>query len=161
MALVPTDQSNVLGGNVVTTADGGVFLQGTLPNTDYRQLVLNTAASDLSYGVVYNGSWGGTFAGYRVFHEGWKVPMANLPFKCAYGTVSASVVSGKEATLDYSTFGFSSVPCIVANYSTTGDNASVNGFIKVFSKTTTSAKLTLSSGDATATYLVDWIAIGV
>lgn len=161
VSMTPTDTTNITKGIAGALSSGTVFLQGNRPDGDYRVFNNNAAASDVSYGLTFTGTWGGTYAGYRVFHEGWKVPMVNLPFKCAYGTVSASVASGKEATLDYSSAGFTSAPCIVANYSTTGSNPSVNGFIKVYNKTATSALLTLSSGSATATYPVDWIAIGI
>lgn len=159
--LTPNDTSSGMSAGYAVASGGALSLQGMRTDGDYRIISNNVAATDASYGITFTGTWGGNYAGYRVFHEGWKVPMANLPFKVAYGTVNASVASGREATLDYSGAGFTAAPCIIANYSTTGDNPSVNGFIKVYNKTATSALLTLSSGSATATYPVDWIAIGV
>ena len=91
----PTNQVNITSGYVATGADGTVYLQGTRPDGDYRVLHNNVAADDVSYGLTFTGTWGGAYAGYRVFHEGWTIPMANIPFKVAYGSVAASVVSGK------------------------------------------------------------------
>ncbi len=159
--LTPTDQSVLANGYVVAGSDGTVGLQGNRADGDYRVLYNNAAADDASYGLTFTGTWNGVYAGYRVFHEGWAVPMANLPFKVAYGSVEASPTSGEEATLDYSAAGFTNVPVVVANYATAGTNQSVNGFIKVYSKTTTSALLTLSAGSATDTYPVDWLAVGI
>lgn len=159
--LTPTNTSTDMSAGYVVASGGAVSLQGVRTDGDYRIVNNNVAAPDPSYGITFTGTWSGNYAGYRVFHEGWTIPMANLPFKVAYGTVEASVVSGREATLDYSGAGFTSAPCIVANYATTDNSSSGSGFIKVYSKTATSALLTLSSGNATATYPVDWIAIGI
>ncbi len=159
--LTPTDQTTLTNGYVVAGSDATVGLQANRTDGDYRVLYNNAAADDASYGLTFTGTWNGAYAGYRVFHEGWAVPMANLPFKVAYGSVEASPTSGEEATLDYSAAGFTGVPVVVANYATAGANQSVNGFIKVYSKTTTSALLTLSAGSATKTYPVDWLAVGV
>lgn len=82
--------------------------------------------------------------------------------KWASGTVLAYATTGKESTLNYSAAGFTSVPVVLTSYSTTGSNPSVNGFIKVYNKTSTSATLTLSaSTQANVGVDVDWIAIGV
>lgn len=82
--------------------------------------------------------------------------------KWASGTVSAFATTGKESTLNYASAGFTAVPVVLTSYSTTGSNPSVNGFIKVYNKTATSATLTLSaSSQANVGVDVDWIAIGV
>ena len=48
------------------------------------------------------------------------VPMARLPFKVAYG--SGNVNGSTALTINYSSAGFTSVPYVVASYSTTGSN---------------------------------------
>ena len=84
--------------------------------------------------------------------------MARLPFKVAYG--SGSVAGNSAFTIDYSGAGFSSVPCIVASYSTTGSNWSGdNGALKIYSKTTTGA-IIIVGGSFNTKRAIDWIAIG-
>ena len=87
------------------------------------------------------------------------VPAARLPFKVAYG--SGSISGSTKITIDYSSAGFTQVPCIVASYSTTGSNWSGdNGAIKISLKTTTSAQI-IVGGSFNTLRAVDWIAIGV
>ena len=85
--------------------------------------------------------------------------MARLPFKVAYGFGS---VSGNSAlSINYSSAGFASVPCVVASYSTTGTNWSGgNGALKIYSKTTTGATI-IVGGSFNTSRNIDWIAIGV
>jgi hypothetical protein len=84
--------------------------------------------------------------------------MARLPFKVAYG--SGSVAGNSSFTIDYSGAGFSSVPCVVASYSTTGSNWSGdNGALKIYSKTTTGA-IIIVGGSFNTKRAIDWIAIG-
>lgn len=80
--------------------------------------------------------------------------------KHAWGSTTAVVTSGQETIINYENAGFLNTPAVVASYSTTGDNPSVSGFVKVFDKTTTTAKLTVSSGQVGTQYAIDWIAIG-
>lgn len=85
--------------------------------------------------------------------------MARLPFKVAYG--SGSVSGNSALSINYSSAGFTSVPCVVASYSTTGTNWSGdNGALKIYSKTTTGATI-IVGGSFNASRNIDWIAIGV
>ena len=85
--------------------------------------------------------------------------MARLPFKIAYG--SGSVSGSSALTINYSSAGFTSVPCVVVSYSTTGSNWSGdNGALKIYSKTTTGATI-IVGGSFNTSRNVDWIAIGV
>lgn len=79
--------------------------------------------------------------------------------KYAYG--STTISGAAETTIDYSSAGFTAVPCVTMNYSTTaaswnGDN----GALKVYNKTTTGAKA-IVGGSFNTVRQVDWIAIGV
>ena len=84
--------------------------------------------------------------------------MARLPFKIAYGSGS---VSGSSAfAIDYSSAGFTSVPCVIVTYSTTGSNWSGdNGALKVYAKTATGATIIVGGSFNTARN-IDWVAIG-
>lgn len=85
--------------------------------------------------------------------------MARLPFKVAYG--SGSVSGNSALSINYSSAGFTSVPCVVASYSTTGTNWSGdNGALKIYSKTTTGATI-IVGGSFNTSRNIDWIAIGV
>lgn len=85
--------------------------------------------------------------------------MARLPFKVAYG--SGNVSGNSALSINYSSAGFTSVPCVVLTYSTTGSNWSGdNGALKVHSKTTTGATV-IVGGNFNTSRAIDWIAIGV
>lgn len=87
------------------------------------------------------------------------VAMARLPFKVAYG--SGSVAGNSALSIDYTNAGFTSVPCIVASYSTTGSNWSGdNGALKIHSKTTTGATI-IVGGSFNTKRQIDWVAVGV
>ena len=87
------------------------------------------------------------------------VAMARLPFKVAYG--SGSVSGNSALTINYASAGFTSVPCVIVTYSTTGSNWSGdNGALKVHSKTTTGATIIVGGSFNTARN-VDWVAIGL
>ena len=84
--------------------------------------------------------------------------MARLPFKVAHG--SGSVSGNSALTINYSAAGFTSVPHVVASYSTTGSNWSGdNGALKIYSKTTTGATI-IVGGSFNTSRNIDWIAIG-
>ena len=86
------------------------------------------------------------------------IPAARLPFKVAYG--SGSVSGSSALTINYSSAGFTSVPCVIVTYSTTGSNWSGdNGAIKVYNKTTTGAAIIVGGSFNTAR-AIDWVAIG-
>ena len=86
------------------------------------------------------------------------VPMARMPFKVAYG--STSVSGSSAASINYSSAGFTSVPCVTVIYSTTSSNWSGdNGALKVHSKTTTGATI-IVGGSFNTKRNIDWIAIG-
>lgn len=85
--------------------------------------------------------------------------MARLPFKVAYG--SGNMSGNSALSINYSSAGFTSVPCVVVTYSTTGSNWSGdNGALKVHSKTTTGATV-IVGGNFNTSRAIDWIAIGV
>ena len=85
--------------------------------------------------------------------------MARLPFKVAYG--SGTVAGNSALTINYSSAGFTSVPCVVVSYSTTGSNWSGdNGALKIHSKTTTGATI-IVGGNFNTSRNIDWIALGV
>ena len=85
--------------------------------------------------------------------------MARLPFKVAYG--SGSVSGSSALSINYSSAGFTAVPCVIASYSTTGSNWSGdNGALKIYSKTKTGATIIVGGSFNTARN-IDWIAIGV
>ena len=87
------------------------------------------------------------------------VPMARLPFKVAYG--SGNVSGSSALTINYSSAGFTAVPCVVASYSTTGSNWSGdNGALKIYNKTTTGANI-IVGGSFNNSRAIDWIAVGV
>ena len=84
--------------------------------------------------------------------------MARLPFKVAYG--SGNVSGSSALSINYSSAGFTSVPCVVASYSTTGSNWSGdNGALKIYAKTTTGATI-IVGGSFNNSRVIDWIAIG-
>ena len=84
--------------------------------------------------------------------------MARLPFKVAHG--SGSVSGNSALTINYSAAGFTSVPHVVASYSTTDSNWSGdNGALKIYSKTTTGATI-IVGGSFNTSRNIDWIAIG-
>ena len=86
------------------------------------------------------------------------IPAARLPFKVAYG--SGSVSGSSALTINYSSAGFTSVPHVVASYSTTGSNWSGdNGALKIYNKTTTGAAI-IVGGSFNTSRNIDWIAIG-
>lgn len=85
--------------------------------------------------------------------------MARLPFKVAYG--SGSVSGSSALTINYSSAGFTAVPCVVVSYSTTGSNWSGdNGALKIYSKTTTGATI-IVGGSFNTSRNIDWVAIGI
>ena len=87
------------------------------------------------------------------------ISAARLPFKVAYG--SGNVSGNSALSINYSSAGFTSVPCVVLTYSTTGSNWSGdNGALKVHSKTTTGATV-IVGGNFNTSRAIDWIAIGV
>ena len=87
------------------------------------------------------------------------VPMARLPFKVAYGS---GQVSGNSALqIDYSSAGFTQVPCVVASYATSDSNWSGdNGAIKISSKNVAGAAI-IVGGNFNNLRQIDWIAIGI
>lgn len=86
------------------------------------------------------------------------IPAARLPFKVAFG--SGSVSGSSALTINYSSAGFTSVPHVIASYSTTGSNWSGdNGALKIYSKTTTGATI-IVGGSFNTSRNIDWIAIG-
>ena len=86
------------------------------------------------------------------------LPAARLPFKYAYG--SGNVSGSSALPIDYSSAGFTSIPKVVASYSTTGSNWSGdNGALKIYSKTTTGA-IIIVGGSFNTSRAIDWIAIG-
>lgn len=80
--------------------------------------------------------------------------------KIVSGSATVTVTSGQETVIDYSSAGFTEVPQVLVTYSTTENNPTPTGIIKVFNKTTTGCKITVSSGAAREFYPVDWIATG-
>lgn len=85
--------------------------------------------------------------------------MARLPFKVAYG--SGSVSGSSALTINYSSAGFTAVPCVIASYSTTGSNWSGdNGALKIYNKTTTGATI-IVGGSFNTSRNIDWVAIGI
>ena len=87
------------------------------------------------------------------------LPAARLPFKIAYGT--ASINSDSNTYIDYSDAGFTSVPCVVISYATTGQNTTgTAGTIKVFNKTASGCYVTVG-GSYSSFRDVDWIAVGI
>ncbi len=87
------------------------------------------------------------------------IPAARLPFKVAYGSVSVN--SSPSAYLDYSSAGFTAVPYVLINYSTTSANwTGTAGAIKVHTKTTSGAYATVGGSYGTLRE-ADWIAVGI
>ena len=87
------------------------------------------------------------------------IAMARLPFKMTYG--SGSVAGNSTLVIDYSSAGFTTVPCVVVSYSTTGTNWSGdNGALKIHSKTATGATI-IVGGSFNNLRQIDWIAVGV
>ena len=80
--------------------------------------------------------------------------------KIVSGSTTVTVASGQETAIDYASAGFTEVPQVLVTYSTSGINPTPNGIIKVFNKTTTGCKITISSGSAGEFYPIDWIATG-
>lgn len=85
--------------------------------------------------------------------------MARLPFKVAYG--SGQVNGNSALYINYASAGFTSVPCVVATYSTSSGNWSGdNGAIKVYTKTTSYAYV-IVGGSFSTSRDIDWIAVGI
>lgn len=80
--------------------------------------------------------------------------------KIVSGSTTVTVTTGKETVIDYADAGFTAVPQVLVTYSTTGGNPSPTGIIKVFDKTKTGCKITISSGAAKEQYPIDWMATG-
>lgn len=80
--------------------------------------------------------------------------------KIVSGSTTVTVTTGKETVIDYADAGFTAVPQVLVTYSTTGSNPTPTGIIKVFDKTTTGCKITVSSGAANEQYPIDWMATG-
>lgn len=81
--------------------------------------------------------------------------------KIVSGSTTVTVTTGKETVIDFADAGFTAVPQVLVTYSTTGSNPSPSGIIKVFDKTTTGCKITVSTGSAREQYPIDWVAIGI
>ena len=80
--------------------------------------------------------------------------------KIVSGSTTVTVTTGKETVIDYADAGFTAVPQVLVTYSTTGSNPTPTGIIKVFDKTKTGCKITVSSGAANEQYPIDWMATG-
>lgn len=80
--------------------------------------------------------------------------------KIVSGSTTVTVTTGKETVIDYAEAGFTAVPQVLVTYSTTGSNPTPTGIIKVFDKTKTGCKITVSSGAANEQYPIDWMATG-
>lgn len=80
--------------------------------------------------------------------------------KIVSGSTTVTVTTGKETVINYADAGFTAVPQVLVTYSTTGSNPTPTGIIKVFDKTTTGCKITVSSGAAKEQYPIDWMATG-
>lgn len=80
--------------------------------------------------------------------------------KIVSGSTTVTVATGKETAIDYSDAGFTAVPQVLVTYSSDGENPSPTGIIKVFNKTATGCKITISSGAAGEYYPIDWMATG-
>lgn len=80
--------------------------------------------------------------------------------KIVSGSATVTVTTGKETVIDYADAGFTAVPQVLVSYSTSDGNPSPNGIIKVFNKTATGCKITVSSGATGEYYPIDWVATG-
>lgn len=80
--------------------------------------------------------------------------------KILSGSTTVTVTTGKETVIDYADAGFTAVPQVLVTYSTSGSNPSPKGIIKVFDKTATGCKITISSGATGEYYPIDWMATG-
>lgn len=80
--------------------------------------------------------------------------------KIVSGSTTVTVTTGKETVIDYAEAGFTAAPQVFASYSTDGRNPSPTGVIKIFNKTATGCKITISSGETGVYYPIDWIATG-
>lgn len=80
--------------------------------------------------------------------------------KIVSGSTTVTVTTGKETVIDYADAGFTAVPQVLVTYSTTDGNPTPTGIIKVFDKTKTGCKITISSGVANERYPIDWMATG-
>ena len=80
--------------------------------------------------------------------------------KLVSGSAAVTVTTGKETVIDYSDAGFTAVPQVLVTYSTDGGNPSPTGIIKVYDKTATGCKITVSSGATGVYYPIDWMATG-
>lgn len=80
--------------------------------------------------------------------------------KIVSGSTTVTVTTGKETVIDYADAGFTAVPQVIASYSTDGVNPSPTGIIKIFNKTATGCKITISSGATGEYYPIDWLATG-
>lgn len=80
--------------------------------------------------------------------------------KIVSGSTTVTVTTGQETVIDYANAGFTEIPQVLVTYSTTGSNPTPSGLIKVFNKTTTGCKITISSGASGEFYPIDWMATG-
>lgn len=119
---------------------------------------------------AYNWSWNnrsainGT-ADYPTDKEPINARLTDLERLCAKqkivsGSNTVTVTTGKETVIDYADAGFTAVPQVIASYSTDGSNPAPTGVIKIFDKTTTGCKITISSGATGEYYPIDWVATG-
>lgn len=82
--------------------------------------------------------------------------------KVLCGSTSVTVTEGNETVLDYAAAGFTWPPVVICQWSTTASAAKApsNSMIKVFNRTKTSCKITISSGDVGVYYPIDYIIMG-
>lgn len=89
-----------------------------------------------------------------------EIDQPTLPIKVACGHGVATCTTNDPLQIDYTSAGFTQVPCVCVTYSQeTLNDTGDNGIPKVFNKTRTGATIILSGSSGTRN--VDWIAIQV
>lgn len=79
-----------------------------------------------------------------------------------YAHGRANVSSSQLRSVDYSAYGFTEVPTVVAQYSQTGSNISGDvGALKIYNKTATGFNMIIGGAQTQPDRDIDWIAIGI
>ena len=154
----------VLDASKITT---GIFSADRIPSLAANKITEGTFSADRIPSLAAGKIGSGTFDVARIpglnankITEG-RFNAARLPFKYAYGNTSASGADNGYATINYSSTGFTKTPCVIAQYSKTGDNWSGSGgAIKIYNKTKTGFNIYIGGNYNTARS-IDWLAFGV
>lgn len=138
------------------TVVGDITVDG---NANDRYYTISTINRDQDNNdIKYRSRYGLPGADPGLTADAWYYIHTTKDVRFAFG--SGNISGDLELTIDYSSAGFTEIPVVIMNYSSS-DNGWVgsNGSLKVYNKTTTGAKA-IVGGSYPTVRAVDWIAIG-